>query len=425
MRLLRRGPYEPGHEKLELIEEFGQDIPRYAILSHTWGRDEVTFEHVRNGTAHEHKAYDKVISAMRQAALDGHAYIWIDSCCIDKTSSAELSEAINSMYSWYQKAEVCYAILEDVPNSDDVDFETRFVASRWFTRGWTLQELLAPRRVDFFARGRYGRWISIGNRESLSSLISTSTTIAKEYLEGVSSDKMREASVAQKMSWAARRQTRREEDIAYCLMGLFSVNMPLLYGEGPRAFMRLQDEIMKISDDQTIFAWTHAGTPTVEAAACHNIIEVQEVNVNGERYEYNGPGIHVDSKESLTGHGLLADNPAAFLHSGGYVPWKHPFKNQVPYQMTNRGLSMSLHFPPLRCGLPRRHFVADLQCTLGSNADSATEAFVGVLLYQTMPHLNQYTRVRCDVLVKYRKSGQHGPGSRKKPRQILVRQARA
>jgi hypothetical protein len=420
MRLLRTGPYEPGHEKLELIEEFGQDIPRYAILSHTWGRDEVTFEHVCNGTAYEHEAYKKVMSAMNQAALDGHDYIWIDSCCIDKTSSAELSEAINSMYFWYQEAEACYAILEDVPSSDAVDFEAKLVASRWFTRGWTLQELLAPSRVIFFGRQSTGLWVYIGNRKSLSPLISTITTIAKEYLGGASSDTIHKASIAQKMSWAASRQTRREEDIAYCLMGLFSVNMPLLYGEGPRAFMRLQDEIMKISDDQTIFAWAHSDAPKVEAAACHDITEVQEVH--GERYEYNGPIIFLDSDESS--HGLLADNPAAFLHSGGYVPWKHPFKSQVPYQMTNRGLSMSLHFPPLRCGLPRRHFVADLQCTLGHDADPAAEAFVGVLLYQTMPHLNQYTRVRCDVLVKYTKSGQHGPGSRKKPRQILVRQVR-
>jgi hypothetical protein len=207
MRLLRTGPYEPGHEKLELIEEFSQDIPRYAILSHTWGRDEVTFEHVRNGTAHKHEAYGKVISAMKQAALDGHDYIWIDSCCIDKTSSAELSEAINSMYSWYQKAEACYAILEDVPNADAVELETKFVSSRWFTRGWTLQELLAPSRVIFFGRQPTGLWVYIGNRKSLSSLISTSTTIAKEYLGGASSDAIHEASIAQKMSWAARRQT--------------------------------------------------------------------------------------------------------------------------------------------------------------------------------------------------------------------------
>jgi hypothetical protein len=108
-------------------------------------------------------------------------------------------------------------------------------------------------------------------------IISTITTIAKEYLGGGSSDTTRGASIAQKMSWAARRQTRREEDIAYCLMGLFSVNMPLLYGEGSRAFMRLQDEIMKISDDQTIFAWAGSGTPTVNAAACHTTIDLEQI----------------------------------------------------------------------------------------------------------------------------------------------------
>jgi hypothetical protein len=421
MRLLRTGPYEPGHEKLELIEEFGQDIPWYAILSHTWGRDEVTFEHVRNGTAHKHEAYGKVISAMKQAALDGHDYIWIDSCCIDKTSSAELSEAINSMYSWYQKAGACYAILEDVPNADAVDFKTKFVSSRWFTRGWTLQELLAPSRVIFFGRQSTGLWVYIGNRKSLSSLISTSTTIAKEYLEGASSDAINEASISQKMSWAARRQTRREEDIAYCLMGLFSVNMPLLYGEGTRAFVRLQDEIMKISDDQTIFAWADTRFRTVKAAACHINIKLSGGNDNSFFSRSTRGAVDLDRLRYE--HGLLADNPAAFLHSGGYVPWKHPSKNQVPYQMTNRGLSISLNLTPLGYELPTKIFVADLQCTLGGDPDPEPEAFVGVFLVKTSPHLNQYVRIHSDTLARYKKSKQHGPGSRA-PRKLFIRQIR-
>jgi hypothetical protein len=151
MRLLRTRPHQPSHENLELIEKFGPEIPKYAILSYTWGRDEVTYEHVYNGTAHEHEeAYNKVVCAIHQAASDGHRYTWIDTCCIDKSSSAELSEAINSMYAWYQRAEICYAVLENVPEADAVDFSAKFVSSRWFTRGWTLQELLAPRGVGFF-----------------------------------------------------------------------------------------------------------------------------------------------------------------------------------------------------------------------------------------------------------------------------------
>lgn len=120
MRLLRTGPYKPGHEKLELIEEVGRDIPDYAILSHTWGRDEVLYDHVRDGTSHTHQAYGKVVKAMQQAASDGFAYIWIDSCCIDKSSSAELSEAINSMYRWYSNSAVCYVYLAIMPSEPSV-----------------------------------------------------------------------------------------------------------------------------------------------------------------------------------------------------------------------------------------------------------------------------------------------------------------
>jgi hypothetical protein len=258
MRLLRTGPYEPGCEKFELIEKFGSQIPKYAISSHTWGDDEVTYEHIRGPTALERrllsndseatyenmrgqnvrecKAYSKVVGAVRQAASDGHEYIWIDTCCIDKSSSAELSEAINSMYAWYQKAEVCYAFLKDVAGPDAANFEVNFKASRWFTRGWTLQELLAPQHVVFFGTLPAGFWIMLGDRVSLRSLISTHTRISTKFL--IDSKELDDANIAQKMSWAAGCETTREEDLACCLLGLFSVNMPLLYGEGSRAFMR-------------------------------------------------------------------------------------------------------------------------------------------------------------------------------------------
>jgi hypothetical protein len=208
---------------------------------------------------------------MRQAAHDGHEYIWIYTCCIDKSSSAELSEAINSMYAWYQKAEICYAVLDDVPGPDAADFEAEFKASRWFTRGWTLQELLAPRNVVFFGRPLTGPSIMLGDRTSLCGLISTSTAIAEEDLIG--SAYCQYCTVAQKMSWASKRETTREEDIAYSLMGLFSVNMPLLYGEGARAFMRLQEEITNISDDQSIFAWVSPGTEDGAGQFPDNIFE--------------------------------------------------------------------------------------------------------------------------------------------------------
>jgi hypothetical protein len=199
MRLLRTGPYEEGHEKLELIEVFGQDAPKYAILSHTWGRDEVTLDHVLSGTAREHEAYDKVINAIQEAASDGLEYIWIDSCCIDKSSSAELSESINSMYAWYERSEICYAILEDVPGILAVDFRAKFKSSRWFTRGWTLQELLAPKRVLLFGRSVCGGWTPpLGDRTTLAKSISEITSIEVDYLTGLKS--VYRASIAKRMS---------------------------------------------------------------------------------------------------------------------------------------------------------------------------------------------------------------------------------
>jgi hypothetical protein len=406
MRLLRTSPSEPGNEDLELIEEFGQDIPKYAVLSHTWGRDEVLFEHIRNGTSRNHEASSKVINAIQQAANDGYEYIWIDSCCIDKSSSAELSEAINSMYVWYERAEICYAILEDVSGLDEADFESTFMASRWFTRGWTLQELLAPKQVIFLGRQQTGSWISLGDRNSLQSLISKCTFIHTDHLAGVRS--MHEASISERMSWAAERKTKREEDIAYCLLGLFSVNMPMLYGEGPRAFLRLQEEIMKISDDMSIFAWTD--TPAEAATDGYPDIE----RVNPARL---GPNVRTADPKSVTTptstadiwRGLLADSPSAFSRSRKFIPWKHYLRKQVPYQLTNRGLSISLNLTPLSG--PGSLFVADIQCALDDGLKQKDKTPIGVYLTKTSAHSNNYARVRCERLVSFEKYEKFGPRS--------------
>jgi hypothetical protein len=178
---------------------------------------------------------------------------WIDTCCIDKTSSAELSEAINSMYRWYQKSQVCYAYLVDVPDAttDHSRPESLFQQSKWFTRGWTLQELLAPTFVEFYDQN----WIEIGTKSSMRALVQKITNISTL----VDIDK---ACVAEKLSWASTRVTTRIEDLAYCLMGLFDINMPLLYGEGHNAFLRLQLEIWNRTNDESIFAW---GMPSREA----------------------------------------------------------------------------------------------------------------------------------------------------------------
>ena len=193
----------------------------------------------------------KIREACNVARANGYRYLWIDSCCIDKTSSSELSEAINSMYQWYARADVCYAFLADVPAEEDHRREdSKFRLSRWFTRGWTLQELIAPANVLFL----YDDWTFIGSKHSLSSLITEITSISYNALLRV--EPLREFSVAERLSWAARRTTTRTEDRAYSLLGIFAINMPTLYGEGEGAFRRLQEEIMRRVPDQSLFAWT-------------------------------------------------------------------------------------------------------------------------------------------------------------------------
>ncbi|KAM0420978.1 hypothetical protein ACHAPT_011221 [Fusarium lateritium] len=240
-------------DTLDLEEFYGDQIPKYAILSHTWGRGEVTFQNWRDRDAvSQMPGFAKIRGACRQARKDSLSYLWVDTNCIDKTSSAELSEAINSMFAWYRDAQACYAFLVDVPAlpGSDPEFMKAFRNSRWFTRGWTLQELIAPREVVFFDQ----KWKKIGRKSaSLRREIAAITGIDAAFLTGHS---LIRASVAQKMSWLSRRVTTRVEDMAYCVLGIFDINMPLLYGEGMKAFIRLQEEIIKVSTDHTIFCWT-------------------------------------------------------------------------------------------------------------------------------------------------------------------------
>ncbi|OJJ70456.1 hypothetical protein ASPBRDRAFT_83066, partial [Aspergillus brasiliensis CBS 101740] len=244
MRLLRVSD-------LKLVEFMSDTIPPYAILSHTWVHDqEVIFEDMLSGTAENKPCFTKLKKTAEQAATDGFEYVWIDNCCIDKRSSAELSEALNSMYAWYQAASICYAYLSDVPTDVRIqDADSEFARCRWFTRGFTLQELLAPREVVFFS----SEWKVIGRKTELYEVLSTITGIGIQYLSQEAL--LSSASIASRMSWAANRNTSRPEDVAYCLLGIFNIHMPLLYGEGERAYIRLQEEIMRQSDDHSIFAW--------------------------------------------------------------------------------------------------------------------------------------------------------------------------
>ena len=277
-----------------------KEIPPHAILSHTWGKDEVTFQDVDKPEVQEQEGYAKLTGCCAFALADSWDYIWIDTCCIDKSSSAELSEAINSMYRWYRDAQVCYAYMADVVKSEDITVqEISFQRSRWFSRGWTLQELLAPMTVIFCDKN----WETLGTKRSLHRQISLATSIDGRYLVSQAG-----ASVATKMSWAANRETSRTEDIAYCLMGLFDVNMPLLYGEGAKAYIRLQEAILQKSNDDSLFAW---------------------------RAENCGPC------------GLFASGPDAFSRTGNIRPVYRSTellsRQRRPPVRTNRGIEMDVY----------------------------------------------------------------------------------
>jgi hypothetical protein len=198
-----------------LFEEFiGTNIPPYAILSHTWGEEEVSFKDmVSEPSYRSKKGYAKISMACQLAKADELQYAWIDTCCIDKTSSAELSEAINSMYQWYKRAEKCYAYLADLEST--VAWRESLSHCRWFTRGWTLQELIAPADVYFFDQN----WNMLFRKSEGIEVLTRITGIDKVILENSAS--LPSISVAKRMSWASRRVTTRVEDEAYCLLGIY------------------------------------------------------------------------------------------------------------------------------------------------------------------------------------------------------------
>jgi GTPase SAR1 family protein len=224
------------------------NIPEYAILSHRWRADgeEVTFLDLENGTGKSKIGYKKLNFCGEQAVRDGLEYFWVDTCCIDKANNTELSEAINSMFNWYRGATKCYVYLPDVSIHDNDNnqfalykWESAFRKSKWFTRGWTLQELIAPASVEFFSvEGEL-----LGDKKSLERQIHEITGISLQALQGGS---LSQFDFTERMSWATKRETTLEEDAAYCLLGIFDIHMPLIYGEGrKKALVRLQKEFQE------------------------------------------------------------------------------------------------------------------------------------------------------------------------------------
>lgn len=242
-------------QTLELRSFNSGAVPTYAILSHTWEDEEVTLQQFHTRDGQRKKGYKKILDFCDEAAAEGYQWCWVDTCCIDKTNLVELSQAINSMFAWYRDAAVCFAYLSDFYAESNVEHErnNRLEQSRWFTRGWTLQELIAPEYVVFYD----ARWRLYGTKSEIAMALAKITGISPRLLRGDKS--LHEYSTAQKMSWAAYRQTTRVEDRAYSLLGIFNIYFPLAYGEGWNAFARLQAEILKTSTDQSIFAWVQRG----------------------------------------------------------------------------------------------------------------------------------------------------------------------
>lgn len=230
MRLLER----KRNDDFRVSEDLISNIPPYAILSHTWGSDEVTYRDIIESTGKNKAGYKKLRFIADQAAKDKLKYFWVDTCCIDKSSSAELTEAINSMFRWYQEAAKCYVYLADI--SMPSFGRPAIKKSKWFTRGWTLQELLAPTLVDFFSADGQ----RIGTKSSMEEDINQVTGIPIKALQG---QPLSDYSVSEQMAWAKNRKTTRKEDEAYCLLGIFGVHLPVIYGEGSNAFVRLGEAI--------------------------------------------------------------------------------------------------------------------------------------------------------------------------------------
>ncbi|KAI1842544.1 hypothetical protein JX266_011298 [Neoarthrinium moseri] len=309
-------------QSLKLMEFVGQ-TPRYAILSHVWEEQEVTLDDLRLSryVAESRRGYPKIQNACAQALKCGLSYIWIDTCCIDKSSSAELSEAINSMFRWYQESAVCFAFLADVSAVDDIgQDDSEFSRSRWFTRGWTLQELLAPEHVQFMSKS----WSELGTKVSLSTYLTKITSIDKDYLNG---EDLGTASIAHRMSWASRRATTRLEDMAYCLLGIFDIHMPLIYGEGIKAFRRLQEEILKDTTDESIFAWWRADDSANE-----------------------GPNGRLGGSTIPGACGILAQSPSDFAFSANIIPWRA--RDDQPCVVSSNAIQLTSY----------RHGTAMLQC---------------------------------------------------------------
>ncbi|KAK3319547.1 heterokaryon incompatibility protein-domain-containing protein [Cercophora scortea] len=349
---------------LREVYEPGSDYP-YAILSHTWDESlddpqhrEVTFQDIQTPErARMLSGWAKIEKTCELArAYDPPLrWAWIDTCCIDKSSSAELTEAINSMFRWYQQSTVCFAFLSDMPpakpmspmqgTSAQYQFHDSLPHCRWFTRGWTLQELLAPKTLDFYDSD----WVRRGDKGSMTSELSRITKIDEQALKDQRT--MFQVPVGRRMSWASSRSTKRVEDMAYCLLGIFDLNIPLIYGEGENAFARLQEALVRQSVDLSLFAWDSFGPMSFQAF-----------------------------------HGMFATSPKQFANCHGRMTMQDAaYAEDQSLGMTNRGLELVTYLRSDLSSFQSDRYVAHLNCFISIErpGSSTVRRGLGVRLVRT------------------------------------------
>jgi hypothetical protein len=313
------------------LEVFNDPVKKpYAILSHRWEGDEVTFQDMQDLAIARKKvsSFSKIEATCRTALELGLHYVWVDTCCIDKSSSAELSEAINSMFHWYKNALYCLAFLSDVSAGSQFGASGDVGKSRWFTRGWTLQELIAPTNVLFYDAD----WNILETKENVAEEIEAITGIDQGVLRGYTS--LTKIPLAKRMSWAARRETTRVEDLAYCLLGIFDVNMPMLYGEGSRAFARLQEEILKKTTDLSLFAWRAKADSEyrgILAQAPAEFIGCGKIDLNDDQFSFR-------DEISITNKGVKICTPLRHMSHGIYVMDLHCYEEETNGASTRIGI---------------------------------------------------------------------------------------
>ncbi|PVH69914.1 HET-domain-containing protein [Cadophora sp. DSE1049] len=316
---------------VSLTEVFESETPHYAILSHRWEAEEVTFDNLMDGTGTAKAGYEKIRFCGEQARRDRIQYFWVDTCCIDKRNNTELAEAINSMFRWYRDAAKCYVYLSDVLEpaaiTDDnfhllLPWVPAFRASKWFTRGWTLQELLAPTSVEFFSR--HGK--RLGDKKSLKQQIHEITGIAVAALEGTP---LSQFGVNERLSWAEKRDTTRGEDQAYSLLGMFGIYLPLIYGEGrEHAFKRLRKEIQNSRADND------PHLPDLQTRSCIQDLRITDPREDKKRIE--------DTKG-----GLLRDSYQWIFEHADFHKWRNNEEGQVLWIKGDPGKGKTM----LLCGM--------------------------------------------------------------------------